>query len=360
MVVIWGGLVMVSAACKTYQQLMAVRFFQGLIEASTYCGTLYIIGSWYKPLEIAKRTAIFTASGQAGTMFAGVMMTAIHSGMDGYAGLAGWQWVFLIDGIITFPIAIMGFLYFPDTPELTKAPFLSQEEVQLALDRLPPKKSDGHNIDPWSLTVRVFTSPAFYILITFSMICGALEAFCTQNLFLLWLKYHKKFYSATNITTYPLGISAVAIVSNLSAAVYIDATNRRMPMGFLACGLQLISCILLLIPNLPAAGTFFAFYNAGTSYIINPLLFGWANVICQRGGDDALRSVILYSMNASSSILYTFWGIALYPAADVPHWKKGAIAMICILTILAAMLFLVKWVSDFERCPPTKGGVWLI
>lgn len=349
MVVIWGGLVMVSAACKTYPQLMAVRFFQGLIEASTYCGTLYIIGSWYKPLEIAKRTAIFTASGQAGTMFAGVMMTAIHSGMDGYAGLAGWQWVFLIDGIITFPIAIMGFLYFPDTPELTKAPFLSQQEVQLALDRLPPKKADGHNIDPWSLTVRVFTSPAFYILVTFSMICGALEAFCTQNLFLLWLKYHKKFYSATNITTYPLGISAVAIVSNLAAAVYIDATGRRMPMGFLACGLQLISCILLLVPNLPAAGTFFAFYNAGTSYIINPLLFGWANVICQRGGDDALRSVILYSMNASSSILYTFWGIALYPATDVPLWKKGAIAMICVSIVLAAMLFLVKWVID-SRC----------
>lgn len=345
MVVIWGGLVMVSAACKTYQQLMAVRFFQGLIEASTYCGTLYIIGSWYKPLEIAKRTAIFTASGQAGTMFAGVMMTAIHKSMDGYSGLAGWQWVFIIDGIITLPIAIMGFLYFPDTPELTKAPFLSQEEIKLALDRLPPKKADGHNIDPWSLANRVFKSPAFYILITFSMICGALEAFCTQNLFLLWLKYNKSRFSTVNITTYPLGISAVAIVSNLSAAVYIDATGRRMPMGFLASGLQLISAVLLLIPNLSDAGTFFAFYNAGTSYIINPLLFGWANIICQRGGDDALRSVILYSMNASSSILYTFWGIALYPATDVPHWKKGAIAMICILTTLAIMLFLVQWVS---------------
>lgn len=322
MVVIWAGLVMVSAACKNYHQLMAVRFFQGVIEASTYCGTLYIIGSWYKPLEIAKRTAIFTASGQAGGMFAGVMMTAIKSTMDGHAGLKGWQWVFIIDGIITLPIAIMGFLYFPDTPELTKAPYINAEEKQLALDRLPPKKEDGHNIDPWSLTVRVFTSPAFYILISFSAICGALEAFCTQNLMLLFLKYHKKIYSASQITTYPLGISGVGIVANLSAAVYIDATGRRVPMGLLACGLQLVSAVLLLVPNLPHAATLFAFYNSGTSYIVNPLLFGWANVICQRGGDDALRSVILYSMNASSSILYTFWGITLYPATDAPRWRK--------------------------------------
>lgn len=49
-----------------------------------------------KPQEIAKRTAIFTAVGQAGSMFAGAMMTAVHKGMNGYAGLPGWKWVFLI------------------------------------------------------------------------------------------------------------------------------------------------------------------------------------------------------------------------------------------------------------------------
>lgn len=151
---------MCSAACKTYSQLCAVRFFMGLVEASTYCGALYVMGSWYKPREIAKRTAIFTASGQAGAMFAGVMMTAIYKGMDGHAGLAGWQWVFLIDGIITMPIAIMGFLYFPDIPETTKAPYLSESEKQLALARLPPKREDGHNINPWSLAKRTFTSSA--------------------------------------------------------------------------------------------------------------------------------------------------------------------------------------------------------
>lgn len=77
-----------------------IRFFLGLTEASTYAGTIYIIGSWYKPLEIAKRTALFTASGQVGTMFAGVMMAAIYKGMGGMGGLGGWQWVFIIG---TFP-----------------------------------------------------------------------------------------------------------------------------------------------------------------------------------------------------------------------------------------------------------------
>ncbi len=49
MVVVWSGLTVVTAAAKTYSQLMAIRFFLGIVEASTYCGTLYIIGSWCKP-----------------------------------------------------------------------------------------------------------------------------------------------------------------------------------------------------------------------------------------------------------------------------------------------------------------------
>lgn len=46
MVVIWAGLTMCTAACKTYEQMCVVRFFQGMAEASTYCGTMYIMGSW--------------------------------------------------------------------------------------------------------------------------------------------------------------------------------------------------------------------------------------------------------------------------------------------------------------------------
>jgi ACS family pantothenate transporter-like MFS transporter len=147
------------------------------------------------------------------------------------------------------------------------------------------------------------------------------------------------------LNTYPLGIQAVAIVSNLCAAVYIDTTNRRVPVGILAGVLQLISACLLLDKNLSDAGTFFAYYNAGTSYMINPLLFGWANVICQRGGDEALRSLILFTMNAFANVLYTFWGIALYSADKAPYWRNGSIAMIVVVVFMIGLLWVVRWVS---------------
>jgi len=121
--VVWSGLTMCSAACKNYAQLAVVRFLQGMAEASLYGGSkcsviflvgfqgrgrgfeacvliyrvaIYVMGSWYKPTEIAKRTAIFTAVGQVGSMSAGLMMTAMHKTLAGRAGRAGWQWVFII------------------------------------------------------------------------------------------------------------------------------------------------------------------------------------------------------------------------------------------------------------------------
>ncbi|KAL2273928.1 hypothetical protein FJTKL_04006 [Diaporthe vaccinii] len=345
MVIVWSALTMSCAACKTYEQLCVVRFFQGFAEASTYCGTIYIIGSWYKPREIAKRTAIFTASGQAGTMFAGIMMTAIYTGMQDHSGLKGWQWLFLVNGIITIPIAIVGFFFFPDTPETTQAKWLSAGERELALQRLPPKSKDGHNIAPWSLVKRVFANPALYILCLWAVITGALEAYVVQSLFLLWMKFHSDVFTQAQINTYPLGVQAVGIVSNFLAAVHVDATGTRVPMGVLACLLQLVAAVMLMVPTLPFAGTFFAYYLSGTSYMVNPVSYGWASIITQRGGDDAARSVMLYAMNACSTCLYTFWGIALYPASDAPYWKKGNIAMIIVVVIMLGGLLAVNWLD---------------
>ncbi|KAK7697362.1 hypothetical protein SLS64_013605 [Diaporthe eres] len=351
MVVIWTVLTMVSAACKTVTQLCVVRFFLGVAEASTYAGTIYIIGSWYKPKEISKRTAIFTASGQVGTMFAGVMMTAIYKGMGGLGGLEGWQWVFLIDGIITLPIALFGFFYFPDIPENTTATYLNESEKKMAVARLPPIKEGGHSISPFSLMKRLFLQPMFWILVFWSPVCATLEAYSVQNNFLIWLKYQSSHFSQSQINTYPLGVQAVGIASNMLAAWHMDATGTRVPMAVLAVLLQLICAIMLLVPTLPFAGTFFAFYLSGTAYMVNPLIFGWASIILQRTGDDAVRSVTVYCMNVLSLTLYTFWGIVFYAADEAPYWRKGGIVMIVCCCVMLGYVWVV-WKLDkhtFEK-----------
>ncbi|KAL0466253.1 major facilitator superfamily domain-containing protein [Neurospora intermedia] len=142
MMVLWAGLTMVTAAARHPGDIMAIRFFQGVAESTTFVGTHYILGSWYTEQELGKRSGVFTASGLAGTMIGGFVQSGIHGSMDGLRGLSGWRWLFIIDGIITLPVAIYGFCLFPDTPKTTRAPYLSVEERELAIRRMDKKQGE--------------------------------------------------------------------------------------------------------------------------------------------------------------------------------------------------------------------------
>ncbi|KAF2015795.1 MFS general substrate transporter [Aaosphaeria arxii CBS 175.79] len=347
MIILWAGLTMAGAGCKNFTQLCVVRFFMGMAEASTYAGCIYVMGCWYKPNEMAKRTAIFTIFGQLGIMFAGAMMAALSRTMEGRAGLAGWKWLFIINGIITLPIAVFGFIYFPDTPEKTKASWLNARERELALSRLPPKKEGAHNISPLSLAKRVLAHPTFYVCCFFSFLAAAFQSYPVQGLMLLYLKFNQKKegYTQAQINTYPLGVQGVAVLSELVVAIAIDHFNLRVTSGLALCAIQLACTLMLLIRNTNSMVNIAALYLAGSAYGINPLLYGWSNNIAAKNGDDAARGVILASMVASGMLLSTFWGIALYPADAAPYWRNGYISMIVVITFIASWQFVLRWLD---------------
>lgn len=160
------------------------------------------------------------------------------------------------------------------------------------------------------------------------------------------MKHFQDKFPKSAVTTYPLGIQAVAIVSMILAGIYMDKTKRCVEVGIVTGLLQLICGAMLVVPSLPVGGTFFAFYLSGTSFMVNPLLYGWGGVIARRGGDDAARAIILYTMNTGGQLLYTWWGIVLYPASDAPYWKKGAIALMVAVCCYLGGLYCMHWVSS--------------
>ena len=71
--------------------MYALRFFIGVFEASSYPGIITILCSWYTPAELATRIAIFGTSYPAANIFVSFMQAALHKGMEGKSGLAGWK-----------------------------------------------------------------------------------------------------------------------------------------------------------------------------------------------------------------------------------------------------------------------------
>ncbi|KAK5048645.1 hypothetical protein LTR84_005736 [Exophiala bonariae] len=338
-VLVWSGLTMACAGCHNFAQIATVRFLQGWFEGSLYCGAIFIVGSC-KADEISVRTSIFTSVGQVGSMFAGIMMTAMRTSMDGHRGMEGWRWVFIVDGLMGVPVGIFGLLFLPNTPKSTKMPYLSKEEIELAISRMPPVARDSKKINPRSLAKRVLKTPNIYILTAFSIFSAM-----TEGCFLLWMRHYQDKYSKAAVNTYPLGIQAVAIVSMIVAGAYVDRTKNYVVVGIVSGLLQMLSGAMLVVPSLPDAGTFFAMYLSGTSFVVNPLLYGWGGVITRRNGDEAARAVTLYTMSTGGLLLYTFWGIVLYPASDAPYWKKGAITLMVAVLGFWTILYWVNWLD---------------
>lgn len=107
--------------------MYALRFFIGLFEACAFPGYIAMLGGWYGPKELTKRLAILLQVESIASMFSGYLQAGLYTSMNGRHGIAGWRWLFIMDAIISLPIAIWGFFGLPDLPHNTKAFYWSPE-----------------------------------------------------------------------------------------------------------------------------------------------------------------------------------------------------------------------------------------
>lgn len=131
---VWGTVATLTALVKNYTGLVLVRFFLGFVEAPFYPGALYILSLFYTRKEIATRVSILYAGNIFAVSFAGLIAAATFSTLDDKHGVHGWQWLFIIEGVVTFGVAIVCIFLLPDEPLTTR--WLTPEQQQLAHERI--------------------------------------------------------------------------------------------------------------------------------------------------------------------------------------------------------------------------------
>ncbi|KAJ5003287.1 Pantothenate transporter liz1 [Colletotrichum sp. SAR 10_66] len=344
MMIIWGGLTMCTASVHSPKAIMAIRFFQGVAEASTFVGTHYILGAWYTERELGKRSGIFTASGLAGTFFGGFIQTGIHSSMDGLHGLSGWRWLFIIDGLMTIPVAIYGFIFFPDTPHTTKAFYLTEEERKLAASRVPEIQEKSPLT--FRFAKKVLTSWYWWGFVMLWIIAGETESFSTNSLLGLYMKSHPtNKYTIPQLNNYPTGVPAVGIVSTLFWATLTDflGGKRYLVAYFIGLTGVVTSIMILVAAKDPTSAkstsvVFGAYYWAGAVYACQATFFAWCND-AMRYEEGVFRGVVLAGMNLGSNAINAWWSIVFYGASMAPWFTRGMWAMI------ASSIALIIWTT---------------
>ncbi|KAL1638233.1 hypothetical protein SLS56_000041 [Neofusicoccum ribis] len=356
MMIAWASLTMITASVSKPEHIMAIRFFQGIAESTTFVGTHYILGSWYTARELGKRSGIFTASGLAGTMFGGFIQTGIQSSLHNKGGLTGWRWLFIIDGLITLPVAIYGFLLFPNTPSTTTAPYLSATERALAISRVPevPERA------PLSLAFvkRVLTSFYFYAFVILWIIAGETESFSTNTLLALYMKAHPtNKYTVAQLNDYPTGVPAVGIVSTLFWATLTDFLGGKRYLVGYWIGITGVVTSAMVLGNFESTSTVFgAYYWAGSVYACQATFFAWANDAL-RYEEDMLRAVVVASMNMGSNVFNAWWAIVFYSADFAPRFTRGMWAMIgCSIALAVWTTVLLFWTVRVDKSRVVDGA----
>ena len=108
---------------------------------------------------------VFWLAGSIGTLFSGFLQAAAYTNLNGVHGHAGWRWLFIIDGIITLPLALAGFLFFPNLPQDGKKTWWTTEEEHiLSVRRMEAVGRAGK--EPWTVAKakRIFLSWHTYVL----------------------------------------------------------------------------------------------------------------------------------------------------------------------------------------------------
>ncbi|KAL2826748.1 pantothenate transporter [Aspergillus pseudoustus] len=341
MEIIWTVLTFSLSTCHTPTQIYILRFFIGLSESTFYPGMQYIIGSWYRKDELAKRSCIFQASGAVATMLSGYLMAGAYK-LGGVGGFKGWQWLFLIDGIISMPIAILGFFLLPDVPEIASPWYLSEQEVVLAQTRM--KLEGRKEREPFSKAKlkKIFSS--WHLPLLVPMYIAFSSATPPQPCFQQYLKASTEpTYTVAQINIYPSATNAVQVVTTLAYAWLSDSVfrGRRWPPLLFGGIVDLVCTIPLSIWNISAAWKWTSFILWGAGYGLSGICLSWAQEICS--DDNEERALVVATMNTMSHVLQAWLPQIVWQQVDAPQYRSGYISSAAMAVALIVMVWAVRW-----------------
>jgi MFS family permease len=100
---------------------------------------MYLLSCWYPRKELALRTAILYSGVLLATAFSGLIAAGVLSNLEGVHGIAGWQWLFIIEGAGSFAAALLAVFLLPDFPGQKSGAvkwLLTDDEQKVAVERI--------------------------------------------------------------------------------------------------------------------------------------------------------------------------------------------------------------------------------
>jgi ACS family tartrate transporter-like MFS transporter len=221
----WGLVSAATAFVEGPRSWYALRFLLGVAEAGFFPGITFYLASWFPAEYRARMLAWFLVAIPVSTVIGGPVSGLILQ-MDGVGGLAGWQWLFVIEGLPATLMGIAALRVLPDGPE--DASFLSAEEKRVVREKIRGERREREARSLWL----ALTDPRVLVLTVaqFGFTAGSYGVG-------IWLPQILKDAQFANVTIGFLtgACYVVASVAMIAWAAWVDRSGRKIRNLTLAC-----------------------------------------------------------------------------------------------------------------------------
>jgi MFS transporter, ACS family, tartrate transporter len=287
----WGALSAAMMLTSDAPSFYVLRFLLGVAEAGCFPGIAYYLVGWLSPRErtaaLASIATMSMVSGIAGGPLAASLLV-----LDGALGIAGWQWLFLLEGLPAILLGIVVGMWLPDSPE--KASWLSDTERQWLRQHNPPEPPPSPS---WSALKTVVRDRRYWIWATAFFLAivpgSALRLF--QPTILRELTGLSITLSAL-LTAIPaaVGVIAIVVVGRLSTRHDERRWHAAVPIFIGGIGLALVGVAFgviaaLVVTSIATIGVamqppLFASVSAASRGTVNAVGIAFVNSVASLGG----------------------------------------------------------------------------
>jgi MFS transporter, ACS family, tartrate transporter len=208
----WGIVAILMGLVNTANQFYLLRFLLGAAEAGFFPGIIVYLSHWFRYADRAKVLALFMAA-QPISLCAGSPVSGLLLRVN-WLGLAGWRWLFIIEGIPAVLFGIITVFYLTDWPH--QAQWLPEDEKHWLIRQLEEEKLNTEKRRKHRALQAISDRDVVFLLIAYFFMAATVYGFT------FWLPSVLKQLS---------GLSNLS-VSLLSAAPYAAGFVSILLMGW--------------------------------------------------------------------------------------------------------------------------------
>jgi len=330
----WAIIAPLTALVTTPFQFYAVRFLLGLTESGFYPGVILYLSFWFPSYRRGKMFALFAAavplSGLLGGPISGWIMEHFHN----VQGLAGWKWLFILQGTPSLLVGLLLLKLLPD--RINDAKWLSDEEKAIMNARIQEDAVEESPVEQASLRTVLCNGKLWLLtLIYFCLIAG----FYTVSFWLPTLVRNagvEDVFMVGLLTAIPY---AAAILTMLVASRSADKyRERRWHLAIIA----IMSGVGMVISALYADNVWIAMIGLtlGAAGGLSTLPLFWSLPTAFLGGTMAAVGIALINSfgNLAGFVAPYLMGFL----TDLTHSTlTGMLIISCTLFVGAAAIFLI-------------------